>query len=477
MAGHTLIPMAAHGLKEIPLDLSVRKGDDDDGILSMASHTNVASQLTEVYQTAVINAESAEFQTDGLYAKQIPSSVSNCSNLNAFSTSAILPKKRKNLWRPYDVNGFEMDRDLDSIMSDSSNSSQEQDNTSDSMTVTNKMDPIKRRKLEILRYSCYERSSSPVIAKESNDGRESVAGFETVGTCSDISIKSDTIIDDDNEKSSSKFNHLYSPLFESRERLMSGLKKKDIFGLSFRIAPQPSFSIHRKEDNILPSPKSEDNNIVCVDNNKTYFQLQTVKKPSTNTKQASSHAQGSHIQLYGSSKGNTTRVNSGANLLICSLTKNSPGETSSSSPIVQNRHSTPIVKSNRAKGDDTDENDKSQIKHASRVPPEVSPKTTFCCTLRHLIQDIEEEEEIENARSNSVISDKTARNIAKLLQQCNSVKLTAIDLLMSSVSINGEERRYSPKSSRIQQMLNGEKPKMVSMLDIVELQVEVGIGI
>ncbi|KAK3585339.1 hypothetical protein CHS0354_004605 [Potamilus streckersoni] len=476
MAGHKLPPMVVRGQKEIPLDLSVRKTDDDDGILSVASQivrTDGNSQLTEVYQTAVNNAESSELQTDGLYAKQNPSSVSNCSNV--LSTSAILPKKRKNLWRPYDVSCFEMDRDLDSIMSDSSNSSQDQDNASDSMTMTYKMDPVKRRKLEILRYSCYERSNSPLLVKESKDGGESVAGFETVSPCSAISVNADTHIDDDHEKSSSKFNHFYSPLFESRERLMSGLKKKDIFGLSFRITSQPSFSFHHKEDNILPSSKSEDTNIVCVDNNKTYFQLQTVKKPPS--EQVSSHAQGSHFQLYGCPKVNTTRRNSSGNFLICSLTNNSPGEILSSSQIGQNRISTPIVKSNRAKDDDTDENDKSQIKHVGIVPPDVSPNTTFCCTLRHLIQDIEDEEEVDNSRSNNDISDKTARNIAKLLQQCNSVKLTAIDLLMSSVNINGEERRYSPKSSRIQQMLKGEKPKMVSMLDIVELQVEVGIGI
>lgn len=96
-------------------------------------------------------------------------------------------------------------------------------------------------------------------------------------------------------------------------------------------------------------------------------------------------------------------------------------------------------------------------------------------SLIDLVEEIESDAVLKDQEETEKTKQRNA-NIVKLLEQCNYVKLRALDYLMSSVLIQDRGSTFKNRNEKVQKMLKGDKISSVNMLDVLELQVEMGLN-
>ena len=259
---------------------------------------------------------------------------------------------------------------------------------------------------------------------------------------------------------------------ESREKMISGMKKRDIFGWSLKL----SSPVENAENEHVE--KDSNGDTVCKDGEKTYFELQTVRKSSSPEKD---------VKECGRVTDKDT--NSAAKL--------SPRSPKSFKQVSSPNKNT-VQALNGKKRNTKDDSDKENVSKDSEnlvgkkvfihgrdnvvetydETQNVSKKsdTYKGLSLIDLIEEIEADAVKEETEQSELQRQIKNRRVAALLKQCNHVKLTALDFLMSNVLIEDTEQKRNTKNANIQKMLNGDKINSVSLLDIMEMQVEVGLS-
>lgn len=96
-------------------------------------------------------------------------------------------------------------------------------------------------------------------------------------------------------------------------------------------------------------------------------------------------------------------------------------------------------------------------------------------SLIDLVEEIESDAVLKDQEETEKTKQRNA-SIVKLLEQCNYVKLRALDYLMSSVLIQDRGSTFKNRNEKVQKMLKGDKITSVNMLDVLELQVEMGLN-
>ena len=378
--------------------------------------------------------------------------------------SGIIPKKRKNLWRPYDSKSKLEDNDKDSDSSDSNLSSDHEFRVP--FTPPPPSDPVKKRKFDMLRYTAQQ---EPDVQDSSlSNSPVETGGYDDVDSVEHDGNKYIPVQPD--EALSKAQMSLLNNFPESRDKMISGMKKRDIFGWSLKLSsPMEGTEIkHDEKDRAVDT--------VCKDGEKTYFELQTVKKnpcPSVNARDCEPHT----------------------NMDINNAAKISPRSPKSikdsSSP---NRVQTLTSKKRNAKDESEKENvskdsenlvskkvyihGRDNVVETYDETQNVSKKsaTSKGLSLIDLIEEIEADAVKEKNEQSEIERQIKNRRVAALLKQCNNVKLTALDFLMSNVLIEDSNQKRNTKNANIQKMLNGDKINSVSLLDIMEMQVEVGLS-
>ncbi|XP_053375363.1 uncharacterized protein LOC123534875 [Mercenaria mercenaria] len=494
MSSNRLLHMFTNSSAESPLDLTVKRADMDPSgptdYLQKSFTTTIATlnnPMTD-YSSYQQSSSGGYYETDEQYSPMYSDSVtspmyttpedspSSSQNLNiptppslsapsspvydgnqkqydqSSTTSSILPKKRKNLWRPYDraalgvpVSG---EREGDSGSDSGSNSSSDQE----FKTPHTPMDPMKRRKRNMLQYA----------EEHLNDHQNKFS--VTQSNTSSSQIKS---------TSAAEYNDVIVPLpnnsidtFVSsrnvnenpdvREQVISGMKKRDIFGWSLKLSKPPE-----DVNTAVPGKPT-----VCQDGDKTYFELQTVKKNSpegcvqnTNSDIPVKHgiskvSPSKHQQSKNA--GNGGRRNSAIKKQTKEVGKENNKNASCNRVYIQTKDN--VIES---------------FDETQNIPPKEETKEKL--SLIDLIEEIEadalkqDKDEVEKTHRRNM-------GIVKLLEQCNHVKLQALDYLMSNVIIQEKGPSFKNQNETVQKMLKGDKIGSVNMLDVVELQVEMGLN-
>lgn len=362
--------------------------------------------------------------------------------------SSILPKKRKNLWRPYDSKGHRgipMEHEMDSGSDSGSNSSDQELKIQESLE-----DPVKRRKRNMIKYAeeHMDKRETFVKPKPQTVSSQSMCPTVTMTSVMNNPVKTHEPVTS-YMASSSKGGYRD----EAREKLISDIKKRDVFGWSLKLSkPSEDFG------------SSDGNQTVCQDGEKTYIELQTVRTSNSPGKQNQSHTQDTN---------DNNKEQSPQKLLnaINSQGKRSPGSKNkkknsdkekeenfvSKTVYIQRRDN--VIES----CDETKSNAKTNVETKKGV------------SLIDLIEEIEadalkkDQEEVEKTKQRNA-------NIVKILEQCNHVKLQALDYLMSNVLIQDKGPTFKNKNEKVQKMLKGDKISSLNMLDVVELQVEMGLN-
>lgn len=391
--------------------------------------------------------------------------------------SGILPKKRKHLWRPYDSQSKMEDNDKDSDSSDSNMSSDHEFRVP--LTPPLRADPIKKRKFDRLLYEENQdteidnvRAHSPpdhmVCNKDEALEHEGNTYVPVASDPNDASGNSGM-----NETLSKAQLSLLTNFPESREQMISGMKKRDIFGWSLKLSSPEEKVKNAKLDN------SACLDTVCKDGEKTYFELQTVKKGSTSDDNTSD------------SKQDTNKTDT---IKSATVSPRSPQSLTQASSPNRNKVQALNAKNQTLKDESNKENtsndseslvgkkvfihgrDNTIESHDETQNVSKKSDTYKGLSLIDLIEEIEADAVKEDAAQSELERQIKNRRVAALLKQCNYVKLTALDFLMSNVLIEDTEQKRNTKNANIQKMLNGDKISSVSLLDIMEMQVEVGLS-
>jgi hypothetical protein len=378
-----------------------------------------------------------------------PSSPVYDVNQKHFEHSSILPKKRKNLWRPYDRTALGInvsgEREGDSGSDSGSNSSSDQE----FKAPKTPMDPMKRRKRNMLQYAEEHLDDNKLSVKQSNTSSSHIKSTPADELNKVIVVPSPTKSTDTFVSSRNANDNA-----DVREQVISGMKKRDIFGWSLKLSKPP--------EEVDTSVSSRPN--VCKDGDKTYFELQTVKKNGFEGSTQSINVDvpvNQGISNGPSPKNQHSKTNSGKrNTTSKKQTKDNEKENNKNSP------------SNRVfiqrKDNVVESYDETQ-----NVPQKEETKKKL--SLIDLIEEIEadalkqDKEEVEKTKRRNM-------GIVKLLEQCNHVKLQALDYLMSNVIIQERGPSFKNQNETVQKMLKGDKIGSVNMLDVVELQVEMGLN-
>jgi len=369
----------------------------------------------------------------------------NNQDFHIYNGYNVLPKKRKTIWRPYDSKNQQHNQQRAPLEVETDSGSETGSSSSDQefKTPLSPVDPIKRRKRNMLRYaedqtdssleSNYSSShlgSSIVISSDVNTIQQSISDPVTSYTPSLISMVS--------QKSPEKQISKVDPV------------KRDVFGWSLKLS-QPL------ED--IPRAASESDTTVCQDGEKTYIELQTVK----------------------------------------SVDQANISENISETTTVQNGHTSATKLRDSPTGKKGNKNKKKQQSDNERSGNIVGKKV-FIQRRDNVIESFDETnsekekpsetkkgisiidliEEIEaDALKDKYEQEKTNQQndaIVKLLRQCNHVKLQALDILMSNVLIQESGPTFKRQNEKVQKILNGDKISSMNMLDVVELQVEMALS-
>ena len=376
--------------------------------------------------------------------------------------SGILPKKRKNLWRPYDSKAKMDENDKDSDSSDSNLSSDHEFRMP--FTPPPPSDQIKKRKFDMLRYADGESPDADTMRTHSPENHVTFSKDGGVDGFVEPELGISSGQSGINEALGKAQMSLMSNFPESREKIITGMKKRDIFGWSIKLSGgAENVETVKDTTNCLDT--------VCKDGEKTYFELQTVRK-APYTKQSENATDTNQTEA-------TTKA-----------VKSPPSHKVNSSPTKPSSQSFNVNQHNLI--NDTHNENKDNLvgkkvfiygKDSSIEAYDESKKVTNkkSDTSKGLsLIDLIEEIEADALKEDKVRSEKERqiknRRVAALLKQCNHVKLTALDFLMSNVIIEDTERKRNTKNANIQKMLNGDKINSVSLLDIMEMQVEVGLS-
>ena len=473
---------------ESPLDLTVKRTDMDPNTPTdylqksfTATIATLNNPMTD-YSAYQQNTSGAFYETEEQYSPMysenvtppmysIPQdSISSCQTLNVpssthpsspsspgydvnqkqFDHSSILPKKRKNLWRPYDRTALGVNVSVEGEGDSGSDSGSNSSSDQEFKTPKTPMDPMKRRKRNMIQYAeehldnnkfCVSQSttsSSHTKSKSAECYNNAIVPSPSKNT--ETFVSSRNLNDDTN----------------AREQVISGMKKRDIFGWSLKLSKPP------EEINTAVSGRPN----VCQDGDKTYFELQTVKKNGTEglvqninidvpVKQGISKSSPpknqQHSKVTGS-KRNTTSKKQTKDIEKENNNKNLP----SNRVFIQRKDN--VVES---------------YDETQNVPTKEETKKKL--SLIDLIEDLEadalkqDKQEVEKTQRRNM-------GIVKLLEQCNHVKLQALDYLMSNVLIQEKGPSFKNQNETVQKMLKGDKIRSVNMLDVVELQVEMGLN-
>lgn len=386
--------------------------------------------------------------------------------------SGILPKKRKNLWRPYDSQSKMDETDKDSDSSDSNLSS---DHEFRVPYTPPPVDPIKKRKFDMLRYADNQDQGSDMMRTHSPEDHVMFTNDNVIEHDGNryVPVEADpndlTGHSGINEALSKAQMSLMNNFPESREKMISGMKKRDIFGWSLKLS-----SPIDNAGNVTETVHSTDT--VCQDGEKTYFELQTVRKSPTSDN-AVSESKKDTSKAESSKLGKVSPRSPKSQNKASSPNKNSCQSVSGNADVVQNES----TKENRDSlvgkkvfihGKDNTIESQDETKNT------MNKKSDTCkgLSLIDLIEEIEADALKEDKAQSEKERQIKNRRVASLLKQCNHVKLTALDFLMSNVLIEDKDKTRSTKNANIQKMLNGDKISSVSLLDVMEMQVEVGLS-
>ncbi|KAH3887554.1 hypothetical protein DPMN_011571 [Dreissena polymorpha] len=423
------------------------------------------------------NLNLANHQNGHMYNLQTPSPSTSCSapsspgydsshsspdyqHYNAYSR--MLPKKRKNLWRPYDSKNpnarmWQGDMELEGGSYSNSNSSSDQEFKS----PLSPKDPIKRRKRNMLRYEEEQRC------------------FEEPNTTSHMGPN--LVISTDTEPSVNLEHSMKGPITSYAESINNQEFMDSTNGTMISTGDE-----YRKRHIFgwLSQSQKENNGDtpVCQCGEKTYIELQTVRakddqsaNEKTNNKKQSpeSTAAIDNQKPYSS--------------LSRQLLLSSDSQTSSS-----NNDHHQKKKKNQSKAIAKEDNIKNGNFVSKKVyiqkrdnvvetcdevkNDECKPrKTCVPISLTDLIEDIESDAHSKNTAETKEKEKKYEENIVKLLKQCNTIKLHALDMLMANVAINEAGPRFKSKNEKVQKAIRGDKIQSFNMLDMVELQVEISL--
>lgn len=366
------------------------------------------------------------------------------TEMTSYSHS-VLPKKRKNLWRPYDSkghHGIPPDHEMDSGSDSGSNSSDQELKIQESLE-----DPVKRRKRNMIRYA----EEHNIMNKRETKTKPHSGSSHT----SPSSTMTSEIEKDVNKMNESVASYMTSSnkggyREDSREKLISGMKKRDVFGWSLKLA-------QHLEDS------TDNNQTVCQDGEKTYIELQTVRTSNSPDKQSQGYSQDTNENKDHSPNKLMNAINSQG--------KRSPGGKNKKKNSEKEKNDNFVSKPVYIQRRDNliESHDETQ-----------SVKNKNCETKKGLsLIDLIEEIEADAKKKDQEEVEKTKQrnaNIVKLLEQCNHVKLQALDFLMSNVLIQDNVPTFKNRNEKVQKMLKGDKISSVNMLDVVELQVEMGLN-
>lgn len=489
MSEKQLSPSFTISSSESPLDLTVKRPDMDPNTYLQKPCTATVPQpyTSQGYSTYHESDASRYFETDESYTPMYTTDVSppiygtpqgspsspHTMNISeppsrVYSAnqrrydqvtwnSSILPKKRKNLWRPYDsrkalVMPSVNEKDGESESDSGSNSSSDQD----FKTPHTPMDPMKRRKRNMLQYA-----EDPLNYNNGNTFNEG----QSCSSSSQMRMKASPVSQFNNAPISDHTCN-YAMSREStdnsvkQDKLIPRLKNRDIFGWSLKLTKPPQDVSVESDTDAGDSPN------VCKDGGKTYFELQTVKQNNpierstqsinrnTPVKQENSkyNIQKQNAKQTGSQGKSNTAIKKQSNETETNIRRNSP----SCRVYIQRRDN--VIES---------------FDETQNIPPKKEAKKTV--SLIDLIEEIEadalkhDEDEAEKTKQRNNV-------IVKLLEQCNYVKLQALDYLMANVLIQDKEPSFKNKNETVQKMLKGDRIGSVNMLDVVELQVEMGLN-
>ena len=375
--------------------------------------------------------------------------------------SGILPKKRKNLWRPYDSKAKMDENDKDSDSSDSNMSSDHEFRVP--FTPTPPSDPIKKRKFDMLRYAD---GQSPETDSMRTHSPEDHVAFSKDGGPNGFAVESDL----DNSSGQVGITEalgkaqmsLMNNFPESREKVISGMKKRDIFGWSIKLSGGAE-----NVETVTETVNCPDT--VCMDGEKTYFELQTVRKgPVTNQPEPA----GDTNQPAATTKSVISPVSHKVN----SSPIQSPSQTSNANQqnLTNNneKNANLVGKKVFIYGKDSTIEAHDESKKVTNKKSDTYKGLSLIDLIEEIEADALKEDKIQSEKERQIKN----RRVAALLKQCNHVKLTALDFLMSNVAIEDAEQKRNTKNANIQKMLNGDKINSVSLLDIMEMQVEVGLS-
>lgn len=425
-------------------------------------YPNVQSLHSDYYDNSILYREREMYsnmsQSSGHISHAGPSSHMLHQPLSSSSlpgqclsyNRCLLPKKRKHLWQPCDgevVIGASSEQykngDSSSDSVSSLSSDVEYKNGTASETV------LKKRK-------CHWQSEGVIVASVAQ-GNVIQSNLDTVNT---------DILTRGNEGIKSGFTsvlaHAHFP--ETSEKLISEMKKSDIFGWTLK-PMQPDLVTNATVDDNNDDDDGDDDEYINQNGNKKYFELQSFKKHNASDSVIGSTLLENHLKL---------EINHEVhpNDQMLQSVKLDDSNMSDSDGRIKLKESNVInVDSKRISSrryDNVSENfDEAQNKLQSKDAKKG-------LSINDLLEDIETES-LKNGNAEIDSSDRTKRNVIKLLQQCNHVKLQALDYLMSNVLIDDLHKASTNRNQTIQKILNGDKIKTVNMLDIVELQVEIGL--
>lgn len=492
MSSDRLPPLVSPSSPERPLDLTVKRSDmEPSGDNNAYNPTHQYSQsMTTVYSPTSTDYIQSHNEQCGYYDPNQPyqcvynSDASSTSSANLFqpptetiptqtafyasppvqdynqmsyerdpSSSCVLPKKRKNLWRPYDSRAAagnavppQLEKDGDSL-SDSGSSSSDQE----FKTPATPMDPMKKRKRNMLRYAEEQFDNS----KENN----MCVGQSSCSSSQSSVVQPPTVYNNTAMPSQTSSLSSYTPSHgpsdetESRDNLISDFKKRDVFGWSLKLQKPPEDVTNRVNLN------TESNN-VCKDGDKTYIELQTVKK--------NSQEKSSDSKVLSSSTASKVVSASPSHAKKSMKKNNSPNKNAKPDVLLENENNSAGGRVFIQRRDNVVES----VDETQNVPEKGNTKKTIC--LIDLIEEIE-----ADALKREALEEDTKQknnNVVKLLEQCNFVKLQALDYLMANVLIQDNGPSFKNKNETVQKMLKGDKIGSVNMLDVIELQVEIGLN-
>lgn len=427
---------------------------DQHSFYSLASTSNTDGRRTN---------SSPGFQSSS--EKRYSGSPRPSGSPNFDDESGILPKKRKNLWRPYDSQSRMDDNDKDSDSSDSNLSSDHEFRIP--LTPPPPADPIKKRKFDMLRYADNQDAEVEDVRTQSPSDHVMYSKADAVEHEGNRYVPVESGQSGIDEALSKAQLSLLSNFPESREKMISGMKKRDIFGWSLKLGSP------------VENLKSEVGDTVCQDGEKTYFELQTVKKgPSSDTS-------------ISDTKQDTSKTDTNVSVKTSPRSQNSHKQASSPKrnkvQALNAKNQTLKDESDKENSSKDSENlvgkkvfihgrDNTIESHDETQNVSKKSNTSKGLSLIDLIEEIEADALKEDKAQNEVERQIKNRRVAALLKQCNYVKLTALDFLMSNVLIEDTEQKRNTKNANIQKMLNGDKINSVSLLDVMEMQVEMGLS-